>query len=254
MRQKELRYKISRKGFSRFAFPEVDSGRAQTSPGKAAKIYRAVGGAGVMPRIPSASPAETREISLGYCAIRNFKSILLRWRSDRERLHVLINAFIEAVTEIVGSHAVTGYKFTGIGMLFAFAQEAATPEDLKNAILAALKIRYRMSKLNRSWDLYQEDSWKLGIGVTRGNAIVEKENSNTGARYKFGGSLPGMAKGLGDSAHSSQILVTEETYRGPSFPKDFIETNEPFHIQLHGTDYMTRVREIIAIDKEQEII
>ena len=253
MKQRELRYKISKKVCSRFAFPEVNSGRAQEdgSRAKGGKVYRAGSGTGAKPRVPS---AERREVTLGYCAIRNFKNILKRWSDDRERLHLFINGFIEAVTEIVRGQGGTVEKFSGNGMLFAFGQEAESPEDLKNAILAALKIRYRMNKLNRSWELFQEDSWKVGIGVARGSALVEKENEGKGCRYRFRGNLSGLAKGLGDSAHSSQIIVAEDTYKVPSFPKKFIETNEPYHIQLHGTDYVTRVREIIAIDREQEII
>lgn len=256
MKQRELRYRISKKGFSRFAFPEVNTGRAQehTSPAKRGKIYRAGGGAGEKSRIPSARSAETMEVTLGYCAIRNFKNILKHWSDDRERLHIYINGFIEAVTEIVGGQGGTVEKFSGNGILFAFGHEAASPEDLKNAILAALKIRYRMNKLNRSWNLHHEDAWKLGIGVARGNALVEKESGGKDCRLSFRGDLPGLAKGLGDSAHSSQIIVTEETFRGPSFPKEFIETNEPYHVQLRGTDYLTRVREIIAINRDQEIM
>ena len=255
MKQRELRYKISRKSFSRFLFPEAKEVRIQERGfAKEGKIYRAGGNAAAAPLLPSVHSAETKEVTLGYCAIRNFKNILKRWGDDRERLQFLINGFIDALTEIVTGQGGTVEKFSVNGMLFAFGHDAASAEDLKNEILAALKIRYRMSKLNRSWNLYHDDSWKIGIGVTSGSALVMGDNGGSTYQYNFRGNLPALAKGLGDSAHPSQIIVAEETYKASSFPKDFIETREPYHIQLHGTDYMTRVREIVAIDRDQEIL
>ena len=49
-------------------------------------------------------------------------------------------------------------------------------------------------------------------------------------------------------------VLYQEMYKMKSFPKKLVETRKPFHIQAHGTDYMTRVREIVAITKEEDII
>ncbi len=254
MKQRELRYKISKKAYSRVAFPKVsnESTGKNTLP-KMGKVYRAPD----FPpsgRAPAVRSAQTRSVCLGYCAIRNFKEILKRWSDNREQLHQCLNGFIEAVTDIVGRQGGVAERFSANGILFGFGHERADKEDLKNAIVSALKIRYRMNKLNRAWDLYHEDAWKIGIGVIKGTAMVMMEMEKGDSAYTFRGNLPALARGLGSSAGASQVIVTEETYKDSLFPKDFIETQEPYHVQIHGTDYMTRVREIVAMSRGQQIL
>ena len=239
--------------FHRHAFPDVTRGSVSKDPASqdSGKIMKAV----IESQGDDQTPAAiNRAVTVGFCAIRNFKELLNRWQDDRDQLKKYLNDFIQAITEIIEGQGGVSEKFNGNGILYVFGATGPNADDIFKAIVTALRIRYRMNKINRAWDFYRDDAWKVGLGISTGSALVVRHGTLRDCTYSFRGTLPAFTKGLGSAAAPSQIIITEEVFKNKNFQKDLFEIKMPFHVQARGTDYMTRVREIVQMVKGNEFI
>lgn len=253
MKSRILKYKVSKKIPQRFEFPIVSKKRliSKETTRASEKVFQA--------SIEGIDDNEiqtgiNRMVVVGFCALLNLKEILTRWEQNREQLTTYLNEFIMSVTGIIEEQGGIAERFEKNGILFFFGAEGIKQDDFTKAILSSLKIRYRMNKLNRNWNFYHDDTWKAGIGMTAGTSYIIRHGTTRNCTYSIKGELCLFTKGLGSSAGSSQIIITEEMIKNPLFPKNTFEVKNPFHIQAQGIDYVTRVREIVALIKGKEVI
>ena len=251
-RKRILKYKISQKRYSSFAFPRVSRMEMEVKKREAGKGDKKhlVFNLKQKPVVTKSS-SDRKQVVVGYCAIKNFKELAKRMQNDRDKFSQCINEFIAMVDEVILNERGMTERFDGNGILFYFDPKTMDRNDVvSRAAIASLKLRYRMNKMNRTWDFYRNDAWMVQIGIDTGWAIIEDVETTESIYCNIKGEVARMARGTGKKAVNSQILITENSYKFPKFDKNRFQINNPFHVQPEGADFMVRVREIVSLTKD----
>jgi len=247
-----LKYKISHKKSTSYVFPRISRIEAEIMKERAGKSDKEQIVLSLKPDKPPARPSSNRKnVVVGYCAIKNLKELTKRMMHDKEKFSTCLNEFIAVVDDVVLNERGMTEKFDGKGILYYIDPDRVTEGDLvAPVIIAALKLRYRMNKMNRAWDFYRNDAWIIQIGIDAGWAIIEEIETPETIQCTVKGNVARMARGIGQKAGKTQILISENVYKFPKFKKSLFQIKEPYHVQPEGADFMTRVREIVAMVRE----
>jgi class 3 adenylate cyclase len=245
MKLRVRKSRVSQKEFDYPAFEQIhrkgedDPRFARTGKKKEPRIIRQ--------RQPIAGQ---KSCGIGYISLLNLTDIAQRLQEDREQFGRCLNEFIDAVREIVTDAGGKMQPYSLDGILFLFDHKGKK-SGATQAAVTGLKIRYRMNKLNRSWDNYHADAWKIRTGVCAGPVTITEMPTEFGHEIEVTGEFAELAKAVSRSAGSGQVLVVEDAYKGAGFNKALFETGNPRVLQPTGADYATKVREIVAMLKTQ---
>jgi len=240
MKIKVYRSKISKKLFSKPSFPRVDRKSAGAAPGDESstpyQVYR-------LERSPEAC---FDNAAVGFYGIKNFSEIVYALESDRKKFGACLNRLIAVFSEIVESEGGFTDKFSENGALFAFKEGLSSRRTLEQTLIAALKMRYVISKLNRQWKFFR-NPWKMGFGIDFGQVRFERRREKNRTYESLSGKPVDAAHGIGLSAAGSQILINETALaRFPSLRTSF-EIGSSFHVPVSGKDYLCRICEVVGM-------
>lgn len=189
----------------------------------------------------------TESAAVGFYAIKNFKGIVSRMQSDRDTFGRCLNKLVGTFSDIVLSEGGVVEKFSGIGTLFAFKGASKPKEAVQKALITALRMRYVLNKLNREWDFYFKDAWQIGFGVDFGNVAFQENHEKREGYVAITGKPVKIARGIGQSAGSSQILVTESLYVQFPFLEKSFELKAERHVPVKGEDFLSKIREVVGM-------
>ncbi|MCH8285399.1 hypothetical protein IIB79_02595 [candidate division KSB1 bacterium] len=241
MKIKVLRSKISTKQFKKFAFPRYSKKDLENSSGS--KSIPSV----TKLTLESAPVIYTGIAIIGYFAIKKLKEVTERMRSDPEKFGRCINKLIVTYSDIVRSDGGEVSKFKGTGAFFIFQCGSISKDSAKKALVSALKMRYILNKMNREWDFYREDAWQVGFGLDYGE-VTFQEHKEEGIKYISITGTPGkISRGIGLSAGSSQIIITEPMYLQFPFLETAFDVKPPRHVPVKGENFSSKIREIIGM-------
>jgi len=246
MKRKILKSKVSGKQYKRFDFERVVIEKSDTKEGDVKK-KRVLKPKDEKPVEKKKSNVTQKYASVGYCSIKNFREIIREMSDSREKFASCLNQFIEAVTEIVLDEGGRLERFLNNGILFYFPSDKSLSDGTTRAVTASLKIRYRMNKLNRSWEFYRDDAWQIRVGVNTGMVLIEEIEDDKGIRTIIKGQTAELARGMGSTADAGKILITDTTYNDSGFKRGYFKIEEPYHMHVKGTDFVTKVREITGM-------
>ena len=245
MNRKISKSKISHKRYQKAAFERVEIDRETYAEKK--RVFK--------PK--SDEPVEKKKSSVnkkygavGYCSIKNFPDIIKRMSNSREEFANCINQFIEAATDIVQDEGGLPEKFSDGGIMFYFPVDKNFSDGSTRAVIASLKIRYRMNKLNRSWEFFRRDAWNVRTGISTGDVLIEVIEGEDKVRVELKGETAKIAKGIGSIADAGKVLITDNTYNDRGFKKGYFQIEEPYHMHLKETETMTKVHQVIAMVRE----
>lgn len=241
MKIKVYRSRISKKRCEKFAFPRYirskdDRTGDVESPQTVTKLK--------LERVPA---VYTEDAAVGFYAIKNFKEIVSRMQSDRDTFGRCLNKLVGTFSDIVLSEDGVVGKFSGVGALFAFKAGSKPKESVQKALITALRMRYVLNKLNREWDFYFKDAWQVGFGVDFGNAAFQEHHEKREGYVVITGKPGKIARGIGQSASSSQILVTESLYIQFTFIEKAFELKAQRHVPVKGEDFLSKIREVVGM-------
>ena len=196
-------------------------------------------------------PGDIRQmpLAIGYCFLKSFSDIVMRMRDLPETFTECLSDYLGAVEEIVTGDGGGTIKFKEGGIVYFYGHYPRKTDPAIQTVLAALKIRYRMNKLNRGWEYFRDESWKVGFGITTGTVEIEGRGKPGDVEWDVRGASVDQAIRIGKSAGSSQILLTDRTFNGEQFDRDYFSVNNVFHIQPKGSDTAIKVREVIGVVK-----
>ena len=246
MKIKVHRSRISKKRCEIFAFPRYIRGKNDLSIGTESPQT-------VTKLNLERSPAVyNEEAAVGFYAIRNIKEIITRMQSERDAFGRRLNKLAGTFSDIVLSEDGIVGKFSENGALFAFKGGLKPDESVQKALITALRMRYVLNKLNREWDFYLyargisapggKDAWQVGFGVDFGNTAFQEQRE-----YITISGQPGkIARGIGHSAGSSQILITESLYRQFPFLEKVFELKAQRHVPVKGENFLCKIREVVS--------
>ncbi len=242
MERKTLKSKISHKRYKKAVFERVVIDRKVH--GKDKRVFK--------PRAEKKESNITQRFgTVGYCSIKDFKNIIKRMSDSREKFASCLNQFIGAVTDIITDEGGLVEKFSSDGILFYFPVDKNFTDGSMRAVISSLKIRYRMNKLNRSWEFFRiEDSWNIRIGINTGMIMIDVIEDGDDVKVAIKGEPAEIARGIGSIADAVKILITEKTYSDKGFKKAHFKIEEPYHMHLKVTDYMAKVWQITGMIRE----
>lgn len=241
MKIKVHRSKISTKPFRKFSFPRYSS-----------EDLKRQSDSGIMPPVTKLSLEKapviySSQAVIGFYTIKNFQEITGRMRPDPEKFGKCLNRFITTYSEIVLSENGEIGKFSGVGALFAFKAGSKPRECVQKAVISALRMRYILNKLNRGWNFYRGDAWNVGIGLSYGK-VTFQEHHEDGIKYvSITGKPWTLARGIGQSASSNQIIITESMYLQFPFLETSFDVKPPRHVPVQGENYTGKIREIVGM-------
>jgi len=233
--------KVSRKAFDYPAFEQVT--REGADDPRFAKVAKKTGDRMIRQRQPIAGQ---RSCGIGYVSLKNMPDIARRFAEDRDSFSKHLNEFVEAVFEIVLDTEGKVHRFSSDGILYAY-ENTAKASGATQAAVTGLKIRYRMNKLNRSWEFFHDESWKIRTGVCAGPVAISAEEEEGGFSWNITGQFADLAKAISRSASPGQVLVTDDAYNDPKFDQALFEAGKSRVMQPRGFEFSTRVREIVAM-------
>jgi adenylate cyclase len=197
---------------------------------------------------------ELRPITILFCDIRDFTSI--SERASPENLTLLLNRFLTPMTDAVLTHGGTIDKYIGDSIMAFWNAPLDDPHHARNACLAALEMRRRLSLLNHELELEAEvqrrhhEPLRMGIGINSGSCLV----GNLGSQQRFNYSaigddvnlaarMEGLSKNYGVDiliGRATQDLVTDFAVLplGLAAVKGKTESSSVFAL-LAGPDFAT---------------
>ncbi len=155
---------------------------------------------------------ERRQITVLFADIRGFTPF--SEALPPEQVVVLLNDFLEAMTEVVFRHDGTLDKFLGDGLMVIFGAPANLKNDVDRALACAAEMQTRFCELKEQWGhLAGAAELQLGIGVNTGDAIVGSIGSARRLDYTAIGDVVNTAARLESIAEGGQTLISEATWQ-----------------------------------------
>jgi adenylate cyclase len=137
-----------------------------------------------------------------------------------ENVLQLLNRYFTEMTEIIFAHGGTLDKYIGDGLMALFGAPTTSPEDARNALLAAVEMQRRIEILNKELTEEGFEEIGVGIGLHTGEATVGYVGSERRSEYTAIGDTVNLASRLESNARAKQILISEATAQaaGSIFP------------------------------------
>ena len=168
-------------------------------------------------------------------------STALGSRLDPEHLGEVTDAFFDAMREEIELQGGTVEKFIGDAVMAVFGVPVAHEDDPSRALRAALRMRHRLTDLNRTLDRRHGVRLSVRIGVNTGEVLAVARQRLEG-RLVTGDSV-NVAARLEQSAAPGQILASDRTIRGARGLR-FVEI-EPLSVK--GKELPLRAYDVIDV-------
>lgn len=186
---------------------------------------------------------EKQAITVMFCDIRGFTKFCDE-RDPAETVEVL-NAYMEAMTQVVFRHDGTIDKYIGDCIMAFWNAPEAQPDHAQRAVSCAVEMREALRKFHASRAARGEAPLECGIGIHTGEAVVGNMGSSLKRNYTALGStvnmaarLESMTKHLGVRILISQATLNELTDAGLTL-EDYGEQEvagfaQPVHVYAVG--------------------
>ncbi len=162
---------------------------------------------------------EDRQITVLFTDVRNF--------TDFSEAHAapevvrLLNAFFAAVLPIIEAEQGIVNQYLGDGMMVIFGAPGCQPDHALRAVRAAMAVVRRVHQLHDRWQQLGAESFRVGIGVHTGSAVVGAMGSPRRLDYTAIGDTVNTASRI-ESCNKelrTEILISEATLRALTDPQ-----------------------------------
>jgi len=151
---------------------------------------------------PPALGGETRNVTVFFSDLAGFSSIA-EVLTPPDLVHFM-NEYLSAMTDIIQEQGGFVDKYIGDAIVAVFGAPLDDPDHAQNAIVAALRCRDRLHKLNREPAEWQRFTLRQRIGLNSGDALV----GNIGSRQRFNYTV------MGDTVNVASRLEGANKYFG----------------------------------------
>ncbi|HSM57793.1 MAG TPA: response regulator [Candidatus Sulfomarinibacteraceae bacterium] len=124
----------------------------------------------------------------------------------------LLNEFFTSMTDIVYEFDGTVFDLTGDEVMVGFNVPLDQEDAPYRALLAAITMQRRFSKLQRKWQEEVGITLGLGIGIDQGSVVVGNVGAESRMTFRMVGEAVNIAHRLVDLAEDGQIFITESIY------------------------------------------
>jgi adenylate cyclase len=155
---------------------------------------------------------DMKELTVLFSDIRGFTTI--SEGLSPEQVHLLINEYLTAMTDIVFKHGGTLDKYMGDAIMAIYGAPVDQPDHAQKACDTALEMMQALKELNAGWAGEGKPVLDIGIGINTGMMMV----GNMGSEQRFEYTVLGDAVNLGsrlegaNKNYLTHILISEFTY------------------------------------------
>jgi class 3 adenylate cyclase len=155
---------------------------------------------------------ESKVVSILFSDIRNFTGI--SEKMTPQQVVGFLNAYFSEMVEAVFEQGGVLDKFIGDGLMAVFGSFDDQPDHPRRAVLAALRMKALLGKINGERQVAGKPPFDIGIGVHTDEVIVGNIGSNKRLEYTVVGdgvNAASRVQGL-NKEFGTTILITETTY------------------------------------------
>ncbi|MEM1320964.1 MAG: adenylate/guanylate cyclase domain-containing protein [Bacteroidota bacterium] len=189
--------------------------------------------------------AQERPIAILFCDLRNFTSITSR-NLAFDMAHML-NHFYTALGEPILMNNGIIYQYVGDEIIGIFGTSGGTRQkNCRDAVRAALGMRYALARLNRMELQDFDTEFKMGIGIHFGRAFIghlghpkHRQFAVIGDPVNVSSRIQGCTKTTGTQVLLSQQIVD-------AIPDEELQTGQRFELQLNGKTELSVLHELIG--------
>ncbi len=151
-----------------------------------------------------------QEATILFADIRSFTSISEHMAP--EEVIGMLNAYFDAMVEIIFHHNGVLDKFVGDELMATFGLLGEPEEGPLNALNAAIDMQRRCKSLMSEFRLKGYPVFEVGIGVNTGDVVMGNVGSKNRMDYTVIGDTVNVAARLEQMAEGQCIVVGEQTY------------------------------------------
>jgi adenylate cyclase len=190
LKQLEIRNRFIRETFGRYLSDEVVNSILETPEGLK------LGG-------------EKRRVTILMSDLRGFTRIAEGL--PPENVVLLINNYLEAMTEVIVAHQGTIDEFIGDAILVIFGAPIARDDDARRAVHCAVAMQLAMAQVNEKNEGLGLPVVEMGIGVNTGEVVVGNIGSHKRAKYGVVGTTVNVTSRIESFTFGGQVLMSEST-------------------------------------------
>jgi class 3 adenylate cyclase len=182
---------------------------------------------------------QRKQVSVLFIDIRGFSKIAERM--DPTELSELLNRyFFEPVDSIIYGYNGTLDKHIGDGIMAVFGAPITYEDDAQRAVLCAVSVREKMTKINS--DHLKDFKFSIGIGISTGDVMAGIFGSSKKKEYTVFGPSVNLAARLEGFAKDNQILICEETYKQV---KESVQVEQTMPFVIKGIERKLNIYNVV---------
>jgi class 3 adenylate cyclase len=190
---------------------------------------------------------EVRRVTILFSDIRDFTSTA----EKMEPMDVVafLNEYFSEMVEAVFEYGGVLDKFLGDGMMAVFGSFDDEPDHPRTAIMAALRMKALLGKINGKRSITGQAPIKIGIGIHTDEVIVGNIGSQKRLEYTVigdGVNTCSRVESL-NKEFGTTILITSTTYEEV---KDFFECRLMPEVQIKGKARALKFYEVVCLKKQ----
>ena len=166
-------------------------------------------------------------LSVLFCDIKDFTP--LAEELQPHQVAILLNKYLNSITQSVFSYKGTIDKFLGDGVMALFGAPYSDEYDTLRAVASAQEILTRINQLNDSLPDIQRFSVRIGINT--GKAVAGNLGSDIRMEYTALGDTVNVAQRLEGVSKANCVTIGEQTYNQV---KDYFEATYLGELSLKG--------------------
>ncbi len=187
--------------------------------------------------------AYRKKLTVFFSDIKGFTEITDRL--EPEVLSILLNSYLNEMSQIAIKYGGTIDKFVGDAILIFFGdpETKGDREDAKSCVFMALEMQERMTQLRSLWKNQGiTNPLEIRIGINTGYCNVGNFGSKNRLDYTIIGGEVNLASRLETNAMTGQILISQETY---ALIKDDILCEKKDEIKVKGITHKIQTYQVV---------
>jgi adenylate cyclase len=155
---------------------------------------------------------ERRRITVLFSDIRGFTAMAEGMRP--EEVVELLSEYFSRMVDVILRNQGTIDKFLGDGMMVIFGAPLDDPHQEEHAVRTALEMQRELAQLTAAWEQQGRRTFRMGIGINSGSAVVGNIGSQEHMEYTAIGDTVNIAARLETATKELgvDIVVSEQTY------------------------------------------
>jgi adenylate cyclase len=187
---------------------------------------------------------ETLTVTILFTDIRSFTT--LSEKMNAQELVGLLNEYFTEMVGIVMDGDGVVDKYIGDAIMAVFGAPVPKPDDAKNAVIAAVRMRQGLRVLNKRLVARGMQELRTGIGIHTGEVVAGNIGSERRMEYTVIGDAVNLASRLESSTKDLgvHVLISEDTWK---LVKDVVVTRPVKEITVKGRKQPVMTYEVLGI-------